>query len=362
MELERKTFCLDEAKLLGNENTLAGYGSVFGNEDLQGDAVDAGAFDKTLKSWLKNGFLAWMHKWDVPIGYPIKAKSDDHGLNFEAEFHSTPDAVMAKTITRERLAAGKTMGLSIGYQAVSDGYENGVRHIKALDLYEVSLVSVPANPLALTTGLKSVVPMQDLPIGDRAAPWAAAEAEKRVREWADAQGGPNGRYARAFVIIDGNPDTFASYKLQIADVVDGKLTVLPRAVFAAAGAIQGARGGVDAEPKDLAGAKSVLEKWYAKMATEFHDEDIVAPWKSQAFFTGSREFMTALIVEAEALAARRAKEGREFSAANVLKLTSVREQLVQATELLTAVLADKSAGAPLPDDLAARARRLRLAV
>lgn len=359
--LERKTFTLSEAKLIGAENTFSGYGSIYGNEDRQGDIVDPGSC-ANLKAWLKDGFVSWMHKWDVPIGYPLKASQDDHGLSFDAEFHSTPEAIMAKTITRERLAAGKSMGLSIGYATLADGYENGVRHIKSYDLFEVALVSVPANALAGVTGMKAVVPFQDLPLADRDTAWDSAAADKRVREWAGAEEAPNARYARSFLWFDDSAkDKFGSYKLPYADIVDGKLTAVPKGIFGCAGALQGARGGVDIPDADVARAKGVLERWYAKMAQTFQDDDITPPWKTNAFFSGSREFMVALLDEAKALSDRRAKEGRELSTANVQKLTAVRSQLSEAMDLLTSILADKGAEAP-PDVqvLQARVRALQL--
>ena len=58
-----------------------------------------------------------------------------------------------------------------------------------------------------------------------------------MRKWAGAEDGPNEKYRDAFVWYDGdNKDNFTAYKLPIADVIDGELTIkLPRAVASAAG-------------------------------------------------------------------------------------------------------------------------------
>ena len=61
---------------------------------------------------------------------------------------------------------------------------------------------------------------------------------------------------------------FGSYKLPIADVIDGRLRAVPKAVFAAAGAMRGARGGVDIPDADRKGVIRHLEKYYAKMDLE----------------------------------------------------------------------------------------------
>lgn len=64
---------------------------------------------------------------------------------------------------------------------------------------------------------------------------------------------------------------FTSYKLLIADVIDGRLRAVPRGVFAAAAVMQGSRGGVDLPEKDIDRVKSHLAKYYDKL-------EETAPW------------------------------------------------------------------------------------
>ncbi|WP_422615133.1 hypothetical protein, partial [Frankia torreyi] len=91
----------------------------------------------------------------------------------------------------------------------------------------------------------SVTPFKDLPLADRTRAWNGAAAEKRVRRWVEAQDAPNGKYREAHVWYDQEKkDEFTGYKLLIADVIDGELTVVPRGVMAAAAVMQGSRGGV----------------------------------------------------------------------------------------------------------------------
>lgn len=112
----------------------------------------------------------------------------------------------------------------------------------------------------------AVTAFGDLPLADRDREWDGAAAEKRVREWADAQDEPNARYRDAHVWYDADAkDNFTAYKLLIADVVDGRLTAVPRGVFAAAAVMQGSRGGVDVPAKDVDRIKSHLAKYYAKL-------------------------------------------------------------------------------------------------
>ena len=118
----------------------------------------------------------------------------------------------------------------------------------------------------------SVTAFQDLPLADRDREWDGDAAEQRVRSWAGAEDGPNEKYRDAHVWYDSDKkDNFGAYKLLIADVIDGKLRAVPRAVMTAGAVMQGSRGGVDLPKKDIDRVKSHLAKYYEKM-------DDTAPW------------------------------------------------------------------------------------
>jgi hypothetical protein len=114
---------------------------------------------------------------------------------------------------------------------------------------------------------------QDLPIITEDRTWDGDAAEKRVRSWAGAEDGPNEKYRDAHVWYDAeNKDNFGAYKLLIADVVDGRLRVNRRAVSAAAGVLQGARGGVDIPADEVKRVRNHLARYYRKM-------DETPPWE-----------------------------------------------------------------------------------
>lgn len=117
---------------------------------------------------------------------PTAAVEDGNKLIIEAQFHTTPSAQEARTIMTERLEKGLDVGLSIGFDiesahdfedgekllafAKDNGYDLklfdqagikahktrwGLRLItKIRRLFEVSIVSVPMNPLAVATAAK----------------------------------------------------------------------------------------------------------------------------------------------------------------------------------------------------------------
>lgn len=119
----------------------------------------------------------------------------------------------------------------------------------------------------------AVTTFEDLPLADRDREWDADAALGRVRSWADAEDEPNQKFQRAFVWYDADQkDEFGSYKLPIADVIDGRLRAVPRGVFAAAAVMQGSRGGVDIPDKDRDRVRSHLAKYYEKL-------DETPPWE-----------------------------------------------------------------------------------
>src|SRR6478735_1133150 len=118
----------------------------------------------------------------------------------------------------------------------------------------------------------AVTTFQDLPLADPDREWDGTVAEKRVRRWAGAQDEPNQKYRDAHVWYDAeSKDNFTAYKLQIADVIEDRLTAVPRGVIAAGNVMQGSRGGVDLPQRDIDRVKSHLAKYYAKLGD-------TAPW------------------------------------------------------------------------------------
>lgn len=133
-----------------------GYGSMFGNVDSYDDIVVAGAFTETLPDFLQNGFVSVGHRWeDLPVATFMDAHQDDKGLYVVAEFHSDEYSQRARTVMMERMSRGKGVGLSIGFSIKKggaswamdeEGMHSGIRLLTNLDLFEVAMVNMPANP------------------------------------------------------------------------------------------------------------------------------------------------------------------------------------------------------------------------
>lgn len=314
-----------EVKQINEEGTFWGHGAVFNIKDEYDDIVEPGAFTKTL---LENPHapILWQHNPNEPIGIPVSVVENDRGVDLEGQLNL--DVERARE-AHSNLKKGITRGLSYGYDAIKTTWEGPIRRIKELRLWEWSVVTFPAQPHALVVAVKSVVPYQDLPLAEVNLAWDANAAVNRVRSWA---GGPNkeevdwGKYQKAFLWYDSKDiENFGAYKLPIADVVDGALTAIPRGIFAAAAAIQGARGGVAIPDADVLKVKAHIAKYYKKL-------DRTPPWESE---TAGLELGLYSIIGASQF-----KVGRVLSASN-------RTLVQQAIEALQALL---EAAEPSTDD------------
>ena len=124
----------------------------------------------------------------------------------------------------------------------------------------------------------------DLPIAPRDTAWDAAAADKRVQEYAGGKDNMDWeKYAKAFFYVDEtNKELLGSYKLQFADVIDGSLVAVPKGIFAVAGVLNGARGGADIPESDAMEIKDKVSAYYARLAKEFNDDSIKAPFENRA--------------------------------------------------------------------------------
>lgn len=128
------------------------------DKDRMNDVVEPTAFEETLKQYMTNPIVLLQHDMDKPIGNVIEASIDEKGLFIKAKITEDTDWVFSK------LKNGVLRTFSIWY-SVKD-YEtienvdaewkySYTNVIKALELFEISLVSVPANPFALVKSFDS---------------------------------------------------------------------------------------------------------------------------------------------------------------------------------------------------------------
>lgn len=168
--VERKNVTLTEVKMDSEAGTFSGYASVFGEKDLQNDIIRKGAFRKTIQDNKGVFVLLDQHDVEKEIGL-IQAEEDEIGLFIKGSFYIDPKGDPNKEIrlAREtyvkmmrRQEAGKPLQFSIGYRAINPRFEKGSRILEEVGLAEVSTVTFPAAPLAITTSVKSQDPQHKL--------------------------------------------------------------------------------------------------------------------------------------------------------------------------------------------------------
>ena len=144
---------------------IEAYASVFDNIDSHNDMIVKGAYSDTLKAWAAKGAPipsyynhgAFSNDPHDNVGFLAEAKEDDHGLKVRMALdvaHNAKAAYAHRLIKQDRMRE-----LSVGYIAKSwelldeEGKREWeyTRKLTALDLLEVSVVSVASNPLATVT-------------------------------------------------------------------------------------------------------------------------------------------------------------------------------------------------------------------
>lgn len=129
------------AKGEGDAVEFEGYASVWGRVDSYGDTVIKGAFSEALKA--RRPMMLFGHSPGRVPGKWIAYEEDDKGLKMRGQL--TPGHSEAADIAAS-LKHGSLNGLSIGgYSKDWEPQKSGGRIIKTFDLYEVSVVSMPAE-------------------------------------------------------------------------------------------------------------------------------------------------------------------------------------------------------------------------
>jgi len=142
-----------EVKEVAEDGTFTGYGSVFGVKDAYDEIVVPGAFSESIEQ--RKPALLWQHRSGEPIGVYEEVREDSVGLHLKGKL-ALKTARGAEAY--ELLKMDALSGLSIGFVTREDSFDQktGIRTLKKVDLWEVSLVTFPANDAARITGVKGI--------------------------------------------------------------------------------------------------------------------------------------------------------------------------------------------------------------
>ena len=144
----------------GDAGTISGYFSTYDRiPDSYGDVIAEGAFTETLKARKESGHpfpLCWNHDLDQIIGTVDNIEDTEKGPLMTASFFDTPLAQEKRAL----VLSGCVYQFSFAYEvkkAAQIELEDGTKanELRELELFEVSIVPIPANPRAEVTEIKS---------------------------------------------------------------------------------------------------------------------------------------------------------------------------------------------------------------
>lgn len=327
-EREYKDFPVSHVKVLDETlGVVEAIVAVMGNVDLGLDVIMNGAFTKTISERGNKIRVLDNHQMDsvtnvigkvdmlrevakdqLPSSVLMDYPTATGGLYVRAQF-AINESEAARTAFN-LLRTGFIDEWSIGYDPIQvafeprivDGEEKQVRLLREVRLWECSPVIWGMNPATATVAAKNAdehdsesaedaeqkgaVGKQSFPLADRGRAWNSQAAVRRCRAWAGGSSAEDiswSKYRRCFLWYDAEgSDQFGSYKLPVVDIIDGLPHIIPRAVFAVAGVLEGARGGVNVPDNDKASIRRTVASYYSAMREKFNDDSIVPPWEKSA--------------------------------------------------------------------------------
>lgn len=140
---------------LSSHGVFAGYASLFGRRDGQGDIVMPGAFADSLRRRGPSGVrMLFQHNPAEPVGTWLEMRETARGLYVLGR--------LDRNVQRGRelvslLESGGIDGLSIGFRTVAAKTDRIIkaRRLLNVDLWEISLVTFPMLEGARVSSVKS---------------------------------------------------------------------------------------------------------------------------------------------------------------------------------------------------------------
>lgn len=132
---------------------IKGYANTV-DRDRAGDVIPAEAWLKTkaMENYLKNPIVLFQHDHDEPIGKMLDYKIDDKGLYVEIEVYDVDKRVF------RLIQKGALKAFSVGFRITDYSYDvdDDIFTITELELFEISVVSIPCNQESLFEAEKSL--------------------------------------------------------------------------------------------------------------------------------------------------------------------------------------------------------------
>jgi len=169
---------LMEIRSFTEDGTFEGYIAVWNSIDDYDSRFQKGCFTKTIQE--RGNKIKVFYDHEHLVGSAIEVREDEYGVYAKGKLNL---AVEKAREAYEFMKDGTIEGLSFGFRTIKDCYENGIRVIKELALFEFGPVAFPANEKALITSVRSKdyneslsdVQLQQKMYGLREALWLTLE-------------------------------------------------------------------------------------------------------------------------------------------------------------------------------------------
>lgn len=156
----QRAYSLLEVKALDEDRrTISGMATT-PEMDRVGDIVDPmGA------SFASEIPLLWQHQHDKPVGTAVFGKATKNGIPFTASLPVITESGALKELVDmawQSIKAKLVRGVSIGFRALEYSFmdDGGIRFVKT-EIYELSLVTIPANASATIQTIKALASHRD---------------------------------------------------------------------------------------------------------------------------------------------------------------------------------------------------------
>ena len=144
-----------------DQYTFEGYGAVYNNVDAGHDIIVPGAFSGTLAKAQAGQMpkMLWQHDPSQPIGAWTALASESKGLHVKGKIlPSVAKGAEVYALMKEKAVDG----LSIGYVTKDFERDGGIRKLKSLNLFEISVVTFPMNAEALISDVKNIQSIREI--------------------------------------------------------------------------------------------------------------------------------------------------------------------------------------------------------
>ena len=159
--------------------------------DRGGDIIPKSAWD--LENFKKNSIILFNHDKNQPIGKAVSIEPRDEGLYVKAKISASADPGISKV--RDLIKEGVLNAFSVGFDSIDEAKSaDGHNEIRAAELFEISVVSIPMNQDSLFSLSKSYdlgeirKKAAELYEASNGSPAVDAKAAKKPEEEAAAEG------------------------------------------------------------------------------------------------------------------------------------------------------------------------------